>query len=73
MPGNTILSVDHLSYTIDALPDEFDPVKRLWHLFKMGVKCESGYYFAEKDSLYAYYQAQGCVYKSHHVIKNKST
>ena len=62
----TSLTVDHITYTMNPLPDEFDPRKRLWDFFKMGVQSEAHYDHAVQETLYTYYQAKGCVYKSHH-------
>ena len=61
------LTVDHLTYSLDPLPDEFDPFPRLWDFVKMGVKCEAGYDHAVQETYYNYYGSKGCVYKSHHV------
>lgn len=65
------LTVDHLTYTLDVIPDEFDPTPRLWEIFKMGAKCEASYAYAARQTLYTYYQAKGCVYKSHHAPVKK--
>jgi hypothetical protein len=63
------LTIDHITYTIDPLPDEFEPIKRLWHFFKLGPRNESSYNHTVIETLYLYYQQQGCVYKTHHSIK----
>ena len=63
------LTIDHITYSIDLLPDEFDATDRLWHLTKLSPKDKAGYEQVLNETFFLYYLKKGCVYKTHHSIK----
>jgi hypothetical protein len=59
-------TIDHITYSIERIPDEFQATDRLWHLIKLNPRDDAGYEQVLQETFYLYYHKKGCVYKTHH-------
>lgn len=66
LPSNPMyvtLTVDHVTFSMQRLPDETAPLARLWRIIKQFPQDEPSYLVALNESLIDLYSAKGCIYR----------